>query len=87
MNITSPEQGEAAEELPPMARHTSPSRDRQAGSDQAALSRMISYLEAECRRLGAADAALHLAMAATLLPAAPSLPWDSAPAGAGRPLQ
>ncbi|MFZ6762930.1 hypothetical protein [Roseomonas sp. KE0001] len=70
-----------------MARHTLSSRDPQAGSDQEALSRMISYLEAECRRLGAADAALHLALAATLLPAAPSLSRDLAPAGAGRLLQ
>ena len=37
-------------------------------TDRQALLLMLSYVEAECRRLGALDAARHAAMAAGLLP-------------------
>ncbi|MFC3124034.1 hypothetical protein ACFOD4_03080 [Pseudoroseomonas globiformis] len=36
--------------------------------DRDALVMMLSYIESECRRLGAVDAARHTAMAAALLP-------------------
>ena len=36
--------------------------------DKAALLLMLTYVEAECRRLGADAAASHAAMAAALLP-------------------
>jgi hypothetical protein len=38
------------------------------GTDRAALLLMLSYVEAECRRIGAFDAARHAAQAAALLP-------------------
>jgi hypothetical protein len=38
--------------------------------DQAALRMMLSYVEAECLRIGAMDAARHAAMAAALMPVA-----------------
>ena len=37
-------------------------------TDRDALLLMLSYVEAECRRLGALDAARHAALAASLLP-------------------
>jgi hypothetical protein len=37
--------------------------------DYAALLLMLSYVEAECLRIGAADAARHAAMAAAMMPA------------------
>ncbi len=37
-------------------------------TDRQALLLMLSYVEAECRRLGAMDAARHAALAAGLLP-------------------
>lgn len=37
--------------------------------DYAALRLMLSYVEAECLRIGAADAARHAALAAALMPA------------------
>ena len=37
-------------------------------TDRQALLLMLSYVEAECRRLGALDAARHAALAAGLLP-------------------
>jgi hypothetical protein len=37
-------------------------------TDRQALLLMLSYVEAECRRLGAPDAARHAALAAGLLP-------------------
>lgn len=40
-----------------------------ASPDYAALRLMLSYVEAECRRIGAADAARHAAMAAAMMPA------------------
>ena len=44
--------------------------------DQNALLLMLSYVEAECRRLGAAQAAEHAAAAASCLPhVAPELYW------------
>jgi len=39
------------------------------GVDHAALRLMLSYVEAECLRLGATDAARHAALAASLVPA------------------
>jgi hypothetical protein len=41
---------------------------QQSQSDQSALLLMLSYVEAECLRIGAAAAARHAAMAAALLP-------------------
>lgn len=38
------------------------------GVDQAALRLMLSYVEAECLRIGATDAARHAALAAALVP-------------------
>jgi hypothetical protein len=43
-------------------------------TDHAALLMMLAYVEAECRRLGAEDAAAHAAMAAALVPGAPPRP-------------
>lgn len=37
-------------------------------SDYAALRLMLSYVEAECLRIGATDAAHHAALAASLMP-------------------
>lgn len=39
--------------------------------DREALLMMLSYIEAECRRLGALESARHAAMAAALLPENP----------------
>jgi hypothetical protein len=36
--------------------------------DRSALLLMLSYIEAECHRLGATEAARHAAMAAALMP-------------------
>lgn len=41
-------------------------------SDQVALRMMLSYVEAECLRIGATDAARHAALAASLMPRHPS---------------
>ncbi|MCI0754524.1 hypothetical protein [Teichococcus vastitatis] len=49
----------------PSARHRQAEPTR---IDRTALLMMLSYVEAECRRLGAVDAARHTAMAAALLP-------------------
>lgn len=38
------------------------------GVDRSALLLMLSYIEAECRRLGATAAAHHAALAAALVP-------------------
>jgi hypothetical protein len=45
-----------------------PSKPQTQTSDQVALVRMLAYIEAECRRLGAEGAAKHAAMAAALVP-------------------
>ncbi|MBV1796231.1 hypothetical protein [Siccirubricoccus sp. G192] len=37
-------------------------------TDHSALRLMLSYVEAECRRIGLADAAKHAALAAALMP-------------------
>jgi hypothetical protein len=37
-------------------------------ADNSALRLMLSYVEAECRRIGATEAARHAAMAAALMP-------------------
>jgi hypothetical protein len=37
-------------------------------TDHAALRLMLSYVEAECLRIGAIDAARHAALAASLMP-------------------
>jgi hypothetical protein len=46
-------------------------------TDRQALLLMLSYVEAECRRLGAVDAARHAALAAGLLPE--MVPANAAP--------
>lgn len=50
--------------------------------DHSALRLMLSYVEAECRRIGATDAARHAALAASLMPstAAAAGTHPSAPA-------
>jgi hypothetical protein len=61
-------------------RYPSPAPDkrRPAGAvDQGALILMLSYVEAECLRLGAADSAHHAAMAAALLPGPVTQPLAS----------
>jgi hypothetical protein len=40
--------------------------------DHAALRLMLSYVEAECLRIGATDAARHAALAAALMPGSAS---------------
>ena len=45
--------------------------------DRNALLLMLSYVEAECRRIGATDAARHAALAASLVPSEGAL--DAAP--------
>jgi hypothetical protein len=47
---------------------TSPVECETEATDRQALLLMLSYVEAECRRLGAVDAARHAALAAGLLP-------------------
>ncbi|TCZ58771.1 hypothetical protein [Roseicella aquatilis] len=39
-------------------------------ADHSALRLMLSYVEAECLRMGATDAARHAALAASLMPEA-----------------
>ena len=46
-------------------------------ADHSALRLMLSYVEAECLRMGATDAARHAALAASLMP---EVPKDIAPA-------
>lgn len=43
-------------------------------TDQSALRLMLSYVEAECLRMGATDAARHAALAASLMPDTPAKP-------------
>lgn len=43
-------------------------------TDHSALRLMLSYVEAECLRMGATDAARHAALAASLMPEAPAVP-------------
>ncbi len=45
-----------------------PAQNDQDSVDQAALRLMLSYVEAECLRIGATDAARHAALAASLVP-------------------
>jgi hypothetical protein len=45
-----------------------PAQTETETTDRQALLLMLSYVEAECRRLGAEDAARHAALAACLLP-------------------
>ena len=47
---------------------TPPGETEAEATDHQALLLMLSYVEAECRRLGATDAARHAALAANLLP-------------------
>ena len=56
-------------------------------TDQSALRLMLSYVEAECLRMGATDAARHAALAASLMPDVPKprKPADAAPRAARRP--
>ncbi|MBK1658581.1 hypothetical protein [Paracraurococcus ruber] len=43
-------------------------------TDHSALRLMLSYVEAECLRMGATDAARHAALAASLMPETPKAP-------------
>ena len=43
-------------------------------ADHSALRLMLSYVEAECLRMGATDAARHAALAASLMPEQPRHP-------------
>jgi hypothetical protein len=55
-------------------------------TDQSALRLMLSYVEAECLRMGATDAARHAALAASLMPTPSQGPKaEPAPPGARRP--
>jgi hypothetical protein len=52
--------------------------------DRSALLLMLSYIEAECRRIGATAAADHAALAAALVPPGHGMPAARvAPAGTG----
>lgn len=67
-----------------MASHAaadSPSPQQQLRIDQEALLLMLSYVEAECARLGAREAAHHAALAAALLPQSQPWPWGEARPG------
>lgn len=44
------------------------------GSDRSAIIMMLTYVEAECRRLGDAEAARHAALAAALISGEPVTP-------------
>jgi len=48
--------------------------------DRSALLLMLSYIEAECRRLGATEAARHAALAAALVPGVGEVPPAPPPA-------
>ncbi len=49
--------------------HATPTADPESDPiDHAALRLMLSYVEAECLRIGAMDAARHAALAAALMP-------------------
>lgn len=52
--------------------------------DHSALRLMLSYVEAECLRIGAKDAARHAALAASLMPGTTE-PAASHPAAPVRP--
>ena len=52
------------------AAQTSPEAEPET-TDQSALRLMLSYVEAECLRMGATDAARHAALAASLMPDTP----------------
>jgi hypothetical protein len=47
--------------------------------DHAALRLMLSYVEAECLRIGATDAARHAALAAALMPGSARAPAKEGP--------
>ena len=51
------------------AAHRVSTEARPETTDQSALRLMLSYVEAECLRMGATDAARHAALAASLMPA------------------
>ena len=58
-------------------------------TDHSALRLMLSYVEAECLRIGAIDAARHAALAASLMPEFPAavkpVPASQARSSARRP--
>ncbi len=58
---------------------TNPVETETEPTDRQALLLMLSYVEAECRRLGALEAARHAAMAAGLLPELALQPAAPAP--------
>ncbi len=49
---------------------TKPSSQMRETPDYSALRLMLSYVEAECLRIGAGDAARHASLAAAMMPAA-----------------
>ena len=54
---------------------TLPRIDAEPDADeQLALARMLRYVEEECRRLGAFEAARHAGLAARMLPEPPTRP-------------
>lgn len=55
--------------------------------DRSALLLMLSYIEAECRRLGATEAARHAALAAALVPPEQAAPTGTAAAAAAASAQ
>ena len=54
-------------------------------TDQSALRLMLSYVEAECLRMGATDAARHAALAASLMPDTPPREAEAEPPAIRRP--
>ena len=54
-------------------------------ADYAALRLMLSYVEAECLRIGATDAARHAALAASLMPQQQATPATPHPPAVIRP--
>ena len=54
-------------------------------TDHSALRLMLSYVEAECLRMGATDAARHAALAASLMPVVPKSVTEASPPAARRP--
>ena len=57
-----------------MTAEPAPASAERDSVDHAALRLMLSYVEAECLRIGATDAARHAALAAALVPAADPAP-------------
>lgn len=67
-----------------MSASIQPAPAEQDSVDHAALRLMLSYVEAECLRIGATDAARHAAMAAALMPGGARQQAGTVPARAAR---